>query len=121
MHVRLKGINRSVKRLADGTVKTFWYAWRGGPRLQGEPGTPEFIASYNAAVATKVAPAPGTLRSVLTAYQGSRKFTSLREDTRRDYARHLSQISRQFATFPLGAFTDPRTRGVFMDWRDELG
>jgi integrase len=121
MRVRLRGINRSVKRLADGTTITYWYAWRGGPRLRGEPGTPEFVASYNAAVATKVAPAPGTLGSVLTAYQGSSKFTSLRESTRRDYARCITRIEKRFATFPLGALTDPRTRGLFMDWRDELG
>jgi hypothetical protein len=59
MRVRLKGINRSVRRLADGTIKTFWYAWRGGPRLTGEPGTAEFVASYNAAVTAKIAPAQG--------------------------------------------------------------
>jgi len=121
MRVRLKGINRSVKRLADGTTKTFWYAWRGGPRLQGEPGTPEFIASYNAAVATKVAPAPGTLHSVLTAYQGSSNVTGLRDRTRRDYGWHIARIESKFATFPLAAFTDPRTRGVFKAWLDELG
>lgn len=29
--------------------RTYWYAWRGpplGPRLSGEPGSPEFHASY---------------------------------------------------------------------------
>jgi hypothetical protein len=41
-------------RLADGTRRTYWYAWKGGPPLRGEPGSPEFIASYNAAVAAKV-------------------------------------------------------------------
>jgi integrase len=121
MRVRLKGINRATKRMADGTCKTFWYAWRGGPRLQGEPGTPEFTASYNAAVATQVAPAAGTLRSVLTAYEGSSDFDRLRPRTKEDYRWHLSRISRRFATFPLASFTDPRTRGVFKAWRDELG
>ena len=29
---------------------------KGGPALQGQPGSPEFIASYNAAVAQKIAP-----------------------------------------------------------------
>jgi len=121
MRVRLKGINRSFKRLADGTIKVFYYAWRGGPRLKGEPGTPEFVASYNAAVATKVAPVRGTLRSVLTAYQGSSKFTGLRGRTRDDYGWHIARIERKFATFPLAAFNDPRTRGIFLAWRDELG
>ena len=50
MRVRLKGINRVAKRLADGTVVTYYYAWKGGPPLRGEPGTPEFIASDNEAL-----------------------------------------------------------------------
>src|SRR5215831_3032619 len=33
MRVRLKGINWSIKKLADGTSKTYWYAWKGGPRI----------------------------------------------------------------------------------------
>jgi len=117
MRLRLKGINRSVKRLADGTTKTFWYAWRGGPRLQGEPGTPEFIASYNAAVATKVAPVRD---QVLTAYQGSSSFNDLRDTSRKEYARYIAIIERTFADFPLSAFPDPRTRGVFLRWRDGI-
>src|SRR5262245_32189520 len=48
MHVRLKGLNSFTCRLADGVERR--------PRLSGEPGTPKPIASYNEAVATKVAP-----------------------------------------------------------------
>ena len=54
MRVRLKGINSITKTLADGARRTYWYAWKGGPPLRGEPGTPEFIASYNEAAARKV-------------------------------------------------------------------
>ena len=55
MRVRLRGINSISKKLADGTRRTYWYAWKGGPPLRGEPGTPEFVASYNEAAATKTA------------------------------------------------------------------
>ena len=53
MRVRLKGINSKRKRLADGSFKTYYYAWKGGPPLRGKPGSPEFVASYNAAVAKR--------------------------------------------------------------------
>jgi hypothetical protein len=46
---------------ADGTEKQYFYAWRGGPLLPGKPGTSEFVAAYNAAVAArhpKQAPPP---------------------------------------------------------------
>ena len=37
MRIRLKGINRITKRLADGTTRTYWYAWEGGPQLEANP------------------------------------------------------------------------------------
>ena len=46
MRVRLRGINSKRKKLADGSFKTYYWAWKGGPPLRGEPGSPEFIASY---------------------------------------------------------------------------
>ena len=29
MRVRLRGINNVTKRLADGTTRTYWYAYKG--------------------------------------------------------------------------------------------
>jgi len=55
MRIKLKGLNKITKKLADGTWRTYWYAWKGGPPLRGEPGTPEFIVSYNEAVAKRKA------------------------------------------------------------------
>jgi integrase len=120
MRVRLKGINSVRKRLADGTVKTFWYAWKSGPPLRGEPGTPEFIASYNEAVGRKVAPARATLLSILQQYQASEDFRGLAESTRRSYVALIVRIEKAFADFPLAALTDRRTRGIFMAWRDRI-
>ena len=34
MRINLKGINSITKRLADGTRRTYWYAWKGGPPLR---------------------------------------------------------------------------------------
>lgn len=120
MRVRLRGINRVTKRLADGRTVTYWYAWKGGPRLDGEPGTPEFIASYNASVARKVSPPTGVLLSILQGYQLSTDFTDLAARTRADYVKQIRIIEGEFGDFPLGALADRRTRGVFLTWRDEL-
>lgn len=120
MRIRLKGINRVTKRLADGRVEVYHYAWKGGPRLRGKPGTPEFVASYNEAAKQRRAPARGTLLGVLHAYQQSQDFLGLADRTRSDYVGKIKLIERKFGDFPLGALTDRRTRGVFMAWRDEL-
>lgn len=118
MRVRLKGINRVTKRLADGSQRTYYYAWKGGPQLPGKPGDPEFIAAYNAAVASRVRPAPGVLMSILQGFQASSDWDDLAPRTRRDYVGLIKIIEKKFGDFPLSALSDPRTRGVFMDWRD---
>ncbi len=120
MRVRLKGINSITKRLADGRLVTYWWAWKGGPPLRGEPGSPEFIASYNEAVARKVTPPVGVLFSILQGYQASEDFRGLADRTRRDYVAKIKLIERAFGDFPLSALSDRRTRGVFRAWRDEL-
>lgn len=120
MRVRLKGINRVTKRLAGGRIVTYWYAWKGGPALHGAPGSPEFFASYNEAVARKVTPPAGVLLSILQGYQASEDFRGLAERTRSDYVGKIKLIEAKFGDFPLAALTDRRTRGVFMAWRDEL-
>ena len=120
VRVRLKGVNHATKRLADGTVRTYWYAWRGGPLLRGEPGSPEFIVSYNEAIARKVTPPRGLLLSVLQAYQLSEDFRGLAPRSRSDYIAKIKLIEKAFGDFPLTALTDNRTRGIFKAWREHL-
>ena len=120
MHIRLKGLNCLTKRLADGTSKTYWYAWKGGPRLCGEPGSPEFIASYNEAIARKVAPQRGTMLGLLHQYQASEDFRLLADSTRRSYVPLIVRIEKDLGDFPLSALPDRRARGVFLEWRDEI-
>jgi hypothetical protein len=120
MRIRLKGINSIRKRLADGSFRTYHYAWKGGPPLRGEPGTPEFIASYNEAVVTRAATPQGTLLSVLQSYQASGEFLGRAERTRSDYVKQIKIIEMEYADFPLAALADRRTRGVFKAWRDKL-
>ncbi len=120
MRVRLKGLNRVSKRLADGSKATYYYAWKGGPSLPGKPGDPEFVEAYNAALAAKVKSPVGTLQSVLNLYQESPKFLDLAPRTRRDYVRHVGKIESEYSDFPIAALSDRATRGEFLSWRDKL-
>jgi integrase len=119
VRVRLKGLASVTKKLATGERRTYFYAWRGGPRLDGEPGSPRFIASYNAAIATKIAPPAGVLQGVLTKYQSSSAFTGLTPRGRADYTQHIVRIEKEFGDLPLTALADKRTRNVFLEWRDQ--
>ena len=121
MRVRLKGLNSKRKRLADGSFKTYWWAWKGGPPLRGEPGTPEFIASYNEAVSAKIAPPSGVLLALLFQFQDSAEFQfGISPRTRKDYIKQIKRIERAFGDFPIKALNDPRARSVFLEWRDRM-
>jgi hypothetical protein len=41
MRVKLKGV--ATKLLASGEKVTYYYAWRGGTQLGGQPDSPEFV------------------------------------------------------------------------------
>lgn len=115
----VRGINTKTKKLADGTTKTYYWAWKGGPALPGKPGDPEFMAAYNQAIAQRVRPPEGVLLSVLQGFQASSTWDDLAPRTQRDYVKIIKLIEKKFGDFPLSAMSDRRTRGILMEWRDE--
>ena len=91
MRVRLKGVHTvKIHR------KTYYYAWRGGPRLRGEPGSPEFHASYNEAVESSRTPDAGRFKSLVVAYRASPDYAKLADSTKRIWSRWLDRIARSF-------------------------
>ncbi|MCY1664585.1 tyrosine-type recombinase/integrase [Rhizobium sp. SL86] len=119
MRVKLKGLNKVRKTLANGETVTYWYAWKGGPRLPGRPGDHEFMAAYNEAVARKVQPQAGTLQTILNGFQDSADWDDLAPRTQKDYIKLIKVVEAKFGTFPLSALGDRRARAIFMAWRDE--
>ena len=113
MRVRLKGINSITKKLADGTRRTYWYAWKGGPALRGEPGTPEFVASYNEAAAAQGGAAARHVAVGAARLSGERGLSRARTALAGRLRRQIKLIEKDFGDFPLSALTDNRTRGVF--------
>lgn len=118
--VHLEHIAKTRKTLADGTVRTYYYAWRGGPRLPGTPGSAEFVAAYTAAHEKRPDRHAGTLTGLLNAYQRSPYFLEKADATKRDYLRHIRTIETVFGDMPVAAMADRRVRGDFFDWRDDL-
>lgn len=65
--VALKGVFKVTSK-----GKTYYYAWRGGPRLAGVPGSPEFIASFTAALESQKKTDDGQVRALVARYRDSR-------------------------------------------------
>jgi integrase len=118
--VRLKGVNKVTTRLADGSLVTYWYAWKGGPRLAGHPGSPEFVQSYEGAHRQTRKADPKTFHAIISGYKQSRDFTDLTDKTRKDYLKCIARVDTAFADLPLGALNDPPITSDFIAWRDQL-
>jgi integrase len=120
MRVHLKGINRAKVKLANGERVTYYYAWRGGPRLVGEPGSPEFIASYYAAIQSRREPDRSTFHSVIVGYKASQDFLGLSPRSQSDYLKQIKKIEAKFADVPIAALDDARVTREFIEWRDSM-
>ena len=119
MRVRLKGILKVTGQRGKGT---YYYAWRGGPRVDTDaaPGTAEFMQAYNEAIATAKRPENGKFADLIALYKKSAEFTTRSAKTQKDYLRYIKLIEEKFGTMPISALGAPAVRGVFKDWKDEL-
>lgn len=125
--IKLTGIKRVRKRLADGTVRKFHYAWVGGPCFwrSDSPvreGSPEYVEAFAAtAEARRGAPATRHGLSVPQAadrFRDSGEFRALAARTQADYARWLTRIGRDFFADALVMFEARGARVEALDWRD---
>jgi integrase len=111
--IELKGIAKVTSK-----GREYWYAWRGGPRLRGKPGTPSFMASYNDAIEARRIPEPGRFRSLVTLYRGSTAFQSLAASTRRNWSPWLDRIDEYFGDLRIAVFEHPeKIRPLIRQWR----
>jgi integrase len=124
--VRIKGLERSNKRLSGGRTVTYWYAWRGGPRLPGELGSAEFMAAYNAAVADRKTPSAETLAALVGRFRASPEWEAFAETTKAHWLPWLDRICLDDGPKDIGglsfrALDDRRVKADILDWRDQWG
>jgi hypothetical protein len=113
--VDLKGIHRVA---SHGSI--YYYAWRGGPRLRGRPGTPEFMASYNEAIEARRIPAPDRFRALVTRYRSSPEYKNLSASTHKNWSPWLDRVGLYFGEPRIVQFDRPeKIRKVIRVWRDK--
>lgn len=101
--------------------RTYHYAWRGrgAPRLKSKPGTPEFIAELNEALATRRQAPKHTVAWLCVCFKGSEDYTTLAASTRRQWAPWIDRIQKHFGTLSLRQFDRPQIRVHIRKWRDQ--
>lgn len=111
--VELKGLH-----IVKAKGKIYVYAWRGGPRIKAEPGTPEFHDAYNEAVSSHRLPDNGKFRAVVNLYKASHDYQRLAATTKRNWSRWLDRISDHFGDLSIKQFDRPeKIRPIIRRWR----
>lgn len=134
--VKLPGAHRQIARRSDGTVRSYWYARRGGPALLDEDGAPlghtapdrAALDALDQADAGRIAAAyaafrdngaaAGTFARIIEEYLGSPEFNGLAKDTRRSYRPYLDDIRATFGDLHKGDLKTSRFAVQVRDWRD---
>jgi hypothetical protein len=106
--VRLKGV---FKVRAKG--RTYYYAWRGGPRLKGTPGSPEFIASFQEATAPLAGRDKAKFAAWVTLCKGSPEFSELADSTKRLWGPCWTKSETTLARFRFAISTGPNCAPIF--------
>jgi integrase len=116
-------MRREVKYMHKVTAKgrVYWYAWRGGPRVHGEEGSPAFWASYNAAIAERLLPDASKFRSLVTEYRASSDYRKLSASTKDGWLPWLDRIAEYFGDLSIAQFNRPeKIRPLILRWRNRF-
>ena len=105
-------------RLASGETRFYFYAWRGGPRIDAEPGTPDFIRLYHEAYACLSQTESWDVDDLDRRVQSiSRVSTPLLVEHSFLYFVYETDRER-FRRHADRGVDRPRVRGEFKGWRD---
>ena len=121
MLVELKGIHRVQKRLAGGGVRTYYYAWRGGPRINADLRDQKAFAAEFHRLTCFQAPANDatTVSDIIRRYCAAADYTGLSKKTKEGYDTALTRIQGKFGTMPIEALEEKGARSVIRQWRDD--
>lgn len=103
--------------------RTYFYAYRGGPRLPDPSAdVAAFLDAYRTALTERGAappPSSATISGVINLYRSSEKFLGLAPSTRREYGRALDRVRADLGDMPTKALAGKRARAVIVRWRDK--
>jgi integrase len=129
MKMALDNVHAVHKRLSNGQIKTYYYHRITKKRIEGEPGTLAFFASYEQASKADIANSDKDLFiEIINEYRNSDDWNKLAPRTKLDYVGHLEIIKDEWGTLPLQVFRDAAAsdsvaeelHDLFIKWRQRL-
>lgn len=118
----IPGVFCTYKILRDGTRKAYWYHRATMSRLNGEPGSLEFIADLARAEQFMKSRRTGIIFvGLIRDFTLSIEFeTKLAPATQRENRRMLTKAETEFGELPVEALDDYRVRQDFLSWRQTV-
>lgn len=111
--VELKGLH-----IIKGKRRAYVYAWRGGPAINEELGSPRFHAAYNETIANHRIPDKKAFQSVVVRYKASKAYLDLADTTKKNWAPWLDRIAEYFGKLRTAQFDRAdKIRPVIRKWR----
>lgn len=110
---KLKGI---FKVRAKGHV--YYYAWRGGPRIEADFGTPEFLQEFLDARSPLAGLDRRKFSAWVSLYKASDQYNELSDSTKRNWGPLLDEIKIYFGALSVRCFDRPAIRRDIRHWRD---
>ena len=122
VRANIPGVFCTYKGLRDGTRKRYWYHRATSMRLNGEPGSAEFITDLaRAEDYLKNRRTGNVFAGLIRDFTLALEFeTKLAPATQREYRRMLTKAETKFGAMPIGALNDHRVRMDFLDWREKV-
>lgn len=118
VRVQLKGVHKVQRKLADGTTRVHYYAWRGGPALDPENLRESYEQAHRQRKEREAAERSGTtIAARLCAYKAADQRSSAQK---RNVAFAQEIIATAFGHFNVLALEDRRMRGDIIAERDKL-
>lgn len=120
MLVKLKGLHTVRSKLAGGRSAIYFYAWRGGPRIEADPKDKRAFAAefFRLTRARDEALGTGRIPELVRSYLKSPAYTKLKPATQESYKAAIDEIEAEFFGLELSAVSEPGARRLFIEWRD---
>lgn len=122
----LVGVHFVKAKTADGGVRHYVYAWRGGPRVATIDGgckprlSRELEARVAEARADAAEPGKATLGGLIRDWRRSPEWAALAPNTRDTWTVALIRIEDKWGALPTALWNDPRMVAKVVAWRDSF-
>jgi len=123
----IKGVHRVRKKLADGTVREYHYAYRGGPQFwssvaDSRPGDRDYVFALNDSLRPSMPEKPkvdrGLTVAVMARYRNSPQYLNLKPRTKQDYDKFLGAFEEEFGNDRTKLFEERESLAEINDWKN---